>query len=192
MISLFLTYFQVPFDWNNMSIYVVKYILCRHRDVFPHVDDIWHSWLSSKIRIYKNYTGWIWMRLEIISNKISLTRNFFKNNTRSLKEDWKKYSDKKTITTTKMKSRIQMQIMIIFTAVIGIPIQLLFKQQPPCYKKWKAHQGLRQSPFLICYLLLWEHAWSSGKVQDSWSLDHQYCEFEPRYSQRVCVPGQDT
>ena len=38
---------------------------------------------------------------------------------------------------------------------------------------------------------LWEHAWSSGKVQDSWSLDHQYCEFEPRYGQRVCVPGQD-
>ena len=38
---------------------------------------------------------------------------------------------------------------------------------------------------------LWEHAWSSGKVQDSWSLDHQYCEFEPRYGQRLCVPGQD-
>ena len=40
--------------------------------------------------------------------------------------------------------------------------------------------------------LYWEHAWSSGKAQDSWSLDHQCCEFEPRYGQRVCVPGQDT
>ena len=37
-----------------------------------------------------------------------------------------------------------------------------------------------------------QHAWSSGKVQDSWSPDHQCCEFEPRYAQRVCVPGQDT
>ena len=150
MISLFLMYFQVPFDWNNMSTYVVKYILCRHRDVFPHVDHIWHSWLSSKIRIYKNYTGWIWMRLEIISNKISLTRNFLKNNTRSLKEDWKNYSDKKT-TTTKMKSRKQMQIMIIFTAVIGIPIQLLFKQQQPVLQKMKGPPGTETIPF--SYLL---------------------------------------
>ena len=39
----------------------------------------------------------------------------------------------------------------------------------------------------------WEHAWSSGKAQDSWSLDHhECCEFEPRYDQGVCVPGQDT
>ena len=38
----------------------------------------------------------------------------------------------------------------------------------------------------------WEHAWSSGKVcQDSWSLDHQCCKFEPRFSQHVCVFGQD-
>ena len=47
----------------------------------------------------------------------------------------------------------------------------------------------------LCYQLISpinrrEHAWSSGKVQDSWSLAHQYCEFEPRYGQRVCVPGQ--
>ena len=27
------------------------------------------------------------------------------------------------------------------------------------------------------------YSWSSGKVQDSWSLDHRYCEFEPRYGQ---------
>ena len=34
MILLFLRYFRVPFDWNNMSIYVVKYFLCRHRRDF--------------------------------------------------------------------------------------------------------------------------------------------------------------
>ena len=39
---------------------------------------------------------------------------------------------------------------------------------------------------------LWQHAWSSGKVQDSWSLDHQCREFEPRYGKRVCILGQDT
>ena len=31
MILLFRRYFQVPFDWNNIWIYVVKYFLCRHR-----------------------------------------------------------------------------------------------------------------------------------------------------------------
>ena len=30
IISLFLRYFRVQFDWNNMSIYIVKYFLCRH------------------------------------------------------------------------------------------------------------------------------------------------------------------
>ena len=39
---------------------------------------------------------------------------------------------------------------------------------------------------------LWEHAWSSGKAQDSQSLDHQCCEFEPRYGQYVVIPGQDS
>ena len=39
---------------------------------------------------------------------------------------------------------------------------------------------------------LWEHAWSSGKAQDSWSLDHQCFEFEPHNGQRVCDSGQDT
>ena len=42
------------------------------------------------------------------------------------------------------------------------------------------------------FIVIREHSWSSGKVQDSWSLDYQYCEFEPHYGQRVCVPGQDT
>ena len=36
-----------------------------------------------------------------------------------------------------------------------------------------------------------EHVWSSGTAQVSWSLDHQCCEFEPCYGQRVGVPRQD-
>ena len=46
--------------------------------------------------------------------------------------------------------------------------------------------------YVLTHHVHWEHAWSSGKGQDSWSLDHQCCEFEPRYGQSVCVPGQDT
>ena len=36
IILLFLRYFRVPFDWNIMSVYVVKYFFffCRHRHVF--------------------------------------------------------------------------------------------------------------------------------------------------------------
>ena len=34
MISLFLRYFRVPFDWNKLSVYVVKYFLCRHQHDF--------------------------------------------------------------------------------------------------------------------------------------------------------------
>ena len=34
MISLRLGYLQVPFDWNNMSLYVMKCLLCGHQHDF--------------------------------------------------------------------------------------------------------------------------------------------------------------
>ena len=42
---------------------------------------------------------------------------------------------------------------------------------------------------IIVFILLLEHLWSSGTIQDSGSLDS---EFEPRLYQRVCVFRQDT
>ena len=41
-----------------------------------------------------------------------------------------------------------------------------------------------------CQILYWEHTWSSGTVQDAWSLAHQCCEFKPGYGQRFRVLGQ--
>ena len=49
----------------------------------------------------------------------------------------------------------------------------------------------------------WKYAWSSGKAQDSWSLDHQCCEFKPqlwpghlypwvRYLISICFVDQST
>ena len=47
MILLFLRYFRVPVDWNNMSICVVKYFLCRHRHDFLMPMTCQHNCMST-------------------------------------------------------------------------------------------------------------------------------------------------
>ena len=46
MILLFLRYFRVPFDWNNTSTYVVKYLLCRHQHDFLMLMTFQHNFMS--------------------------------------------------------------------------------------------------------------------------------------------------
>ena len=56
---LFLRYFRVPFDWNNMSIYAVNFFLCRHRHVFLMSMTCRHNCMSMtalcKTRICKGH-----------------------------------------------------------------------------------------------------------------------------------------
>ena len=55
MISLSLRYFQVPFDWNNMSIYVVKYFSCRHRHDFLMSMTCQHNCMSVTALIFSSH-----------------------------------------------------------------------------------------------------------------------------------------